>query len=300
MDIARKGLRKIVKKIASYKLLPPKLTVFILYSIETLRFPKLRNPKDLNEKLIWLAFNTDTTRWSRLTDKYEVRNFISEKGFANILTPLIGVFENADEIDFDNLPECFVIKSTNGTAQTIVVDDKSIIDKEKIKKEIKSWQTQNLGYSSGEIHYLRIPQRIIIEQKLGGKTTELPIDYKFMCINGKVHSCLVCSERDKKVFTSRRNLMEVNNWKEIADSVNKNYRGDPSTLKQPHNLKEMVKIAEVLSQEFPFVRVDLYEVEGKIYFGEMTFTPSGFHITSINRKTLKEMGNLLILPGSKS
>lgn len=293
MDLFRKGLRKGVKFLAGKKLIPAKTTFFLLHMIELLRIPDLKNPKDLNEKLMWLALNTDTSEWSRLSDKYEVRKFIASRGLGDILIPLSGVYDKVEEINFDEVPDAFVIKSTNGSAQNIIVKDKSKINTEAIIKEIVKWQKTKFGLASGEPHYLRIKPKLIIEKLLETKDHKLPVDYKFMCFNGKVHSCLVCSQRDDKTFVSKRNLFDVKTWQEITNSINPSYHGDISNTPKPLNLDKMVDIAKKISEGFPFVRVDLYNIEGKIYFGEMTFSPSGCRIASINHHTLSEMGKLI-------
>ena len=293
MDLLRKGLRKFIRKLAGRKIIPAKATVFILHAIETLRFPNLRNPKDLNEKLILLAFTSDTAKWSELTDKYEVRKYVAECGFSDILIPLFGVYHNPKEILLELLPEKSVIKTTNGSGQTIIIEDKSKTDISEIRKTLDFWIKRPFGFETGETHYLFIPPRIIVEEKIENAKGALPTDYKFMCFNGFVHSCLVCSERDAKTFESKRNLMDTDKWMEIPDSVKPDLQGEATKLERPQRLEEMVYIASRLSKGFPFVRIDLYEADGKIFFGEMTFSPAGFHITSITRKILLEMGDLI-------
>lgn len=292
MNLVRKGLRKLVRIIADKRLISSKVTVILLHTIETLRIPNITQPKDLNEKLIWLAFNKDTSMWSRLTDKYEVRQYVRDCGLSHILIPFLGLYNTAHEIDFLKLPNKFVIKSTNGSAQTIFVKDKSHININKIRDKINSWKLKRFGYATGETHYLCITPRIIIEDMLPFENNKLPIDYKFLCFNGYVHSCLVCTERDNLSFNSRLNLMELPNWKEIKGAVIPSYEGDVSNFPKPVKLNEMIEIAEKLSEGFPFVRVDLYEVDGSVYFGEMTFTPFGFHFP-LTHSTLIKLGKLL-------
>lgn len=293
MNFFKRGLRRAVKILGAHKLLHPKTIITLLHAIELSRFPDLKNPQDLNEKLIDLYFKSETSLWSQLTDKAAVREYIEKKGLKDILIPLAGIYSRADEIDFNSLPDSFVIKATDASARNIIVADKKLADFPKLKKIIDNWQKNKFGYATGEKHYLQIPPAIIIEEKLGGASEMLPIDYKFMCFNSEVHSCLVCSERDPKSFVSRRNLMNPYTWEEIPGSVNKFCHGNPLKAPKPQNLKKMVEIASKLSEGFPFVRVDLYEFQGNVYFGELTFTPSGCHISSITREVLLEMGKKL-------
>lgn len=295
MNLFRKGLRRGVRFLAAQRIIPPKLDLWLLHVIELGRIPDINHPKDLNEKLMWLAFNSDTSQWSKLADKYEVRKYVEECGLSHILIPLLGVYDTVDTIPFNMLPSSFVIKSNNGSSQTIITTDKTKLDVRKACKEIENWQSEKFGLASGEVHYLKIQPRIVVEKLISGENGSLPVDYKFMCFNGKVHSCLVCSERDDKDFECKRNLIDPHTWKEFPNSVSGSYHGKMEDLKRPENLDEMIKVAERLSSGFPFVRVDLYNVDGKIYFGELTFSPSGFRIASITHPMLLEMGNLLQL-----
>lgn len=293
MNIIRRALRKIVHKLGGRKIIPLKWTAVLLHIIELKRFPKLRNPRDLNEKIMWMAFNRDTTLWSQLSDKYEVRKYVAEKGFSNILIPIVGVYDKFEDIPQANLPSKFVIKSTDGSAQNIMVYDKDTADWNRIRDIINNWHSLKFGYATGEPHYINIPSRIIIEEMLPIKEDGLPIDYKFMCFNGKVHSCLVCSERDDQTFLSKFNLFNVKDWSEIKNGIRDINRGKAHKIQKPLFFNEMARIATILSQGFPFVRVDLYQIEKQIYFGEMTFTPAGFRISYINPSTLLEMGNII-------
>lgn len=293
MDLFRKGLRRLVHILGENKLISSKTTMTWLHTIELGRKPDLKRPRDLNEKLIWMEFNTDTREWSRLADKYEVRKYIEEKGFKDSLIPLIGIYETLEELDFEVLPEDFVIKSTNGCEQTIIVKDKSKQDIAKIREEIKGWQKKPFGLATGETHYLRIKPRIIVESLLPLKDNTPPIDYKFYCFQGKVHSCLIVSNRNFEKHSYRLNLIEPQGWIEIPNAIKPPYIGCFESVAKPVNLNEMIEMAEKISQPFPFVRVDLYNIDGKIYFGEMTFTPAGGRPFYMTTQCLEEMGNLI-------
>lgn len=296
MDYFRKGLRKFLRIIAEQSLISPKNTARGHYFIEKLKWPDLKNPKNLNEKLMWMEFNTDSSTRTQLSDKLEVRKYVEEKGLKNILIPLLGVFNSEKDINISVLPKSFVIKSNNGCEQTLIIKDKSKINKVDLQNKLHKWLLRRFGKATGESHYIGINPKIIIEDLISEPGKNTLTDYKFMCFDGKVHSCLVCTDRDPETFSSKRILMDPLTWEELPDSINRSYKGQVSNLPRPKNLEEMVKIAAILSEGIPFVRVDLYNINGKIYFGELTFTPAGFHISSIKDSYLKEMGELIQLP----
>lgn len=294
MHILRKGIRRIIHLLGKKKLISPRTTMFLLHINELLRLPDLKNPKDFNEKLMWIEHNCDPTERARLSDKYDVRKFIIEKGFREILIPCFGVYGNFEDIDFDSLPDSFVIKSTNGCGQTIIVRNREQLDSLNVKKRIKHWFKVPFGYETGEIHYVKIPPRIIIEYLLPMENDQLPTDYKFYCYNGSVKGCLIVTERNQEKETYKLNYIDPASWNELPGITNK-YRGDFQSINRPDGIDEMIKIAEKLSVGFPFVRVDLYYIAGKIYFGEMTFTPAGCRTTYMTRETLKELGGMIKL-----
>lgn len=293
MNIFRKALRKLIHILGENRIITPMSTMTLLHAAELGRLPDLKNPKDFNEKIIWMEFNVDTSMWSQLADKYNVRNYVAEKGLRNILIPDIGVYVNPEDIDFESLPQSFVIKSTNGCGQIIIVNDKDKLNISETIDEIKNWKRKKFGYSSGEKHYLSIPFRIMIESLLPLKNQNLPIDYKFYCFNGEVKYCLVVSERIIKGGTYLLNLFSLPEWEEINDAIYPEYKGNGKTILKPLILDEMIKTASVLSRGFPFVRVDLYEVNGKIYFGEMTFTPAGGRKPYMPKEFLLKLGELI-------
>lgn len=275
MNIIRKGIRKLIHILGGKKLIPPQTTLRLLHTIELGRFPNLKSPKDLNEKLIWMEINSDTTQWSNLSDKAQVREFVKSKGFENNLVPLIGVYESCEEIDFNSLPSRFVMKSTNGSEQILIVEDKNLINKTVLSENIKKWMKNPFGLATGESHYLKIKPRIIIEEYIGEEIGILPTDYKFYCFNGEVDSCLVITDRNQDQHTYKLNLIDIETWQDIPGAILPIYHGDIDKIKKPDRLAEMIKIAQVLSKDFLFVRVDLYNVNHRVFFGEMTFTPSG-------------------------
>ena len=259
-----KGILSIITKIS------PSLNSKILFIMRTHKIPNIKKPKTFNEKTTFLKlykYNNNNIV-SNLADKYEVRKFIAKNGFENTLNELYGVYNSFDDIDFDKLPQKFVIKCTHGCAYNIICSNKSNFDIDLARRKINNWLKEKYGYATSELHYTKIIPKIIVEKYLCDENGKMPNDYKLYCINGKVHCILVCSERDSKLrlsyYDTKWNRLK---YEKIEWSSKKN-------INKPKNLNKMIEIAEDLSQDFPFVRVDFYNDNGKIIFGELTFTPA--------------------------
>lgn len=262
---------KLGKKILSLiSNISPSLNAKILFMLRTHKIPNLKKPKTFNEKTTYLKlykYNNDQ-RVSLLADKYSVRKFIEDKGYGDILNELYGVYNNFDEIDFNKLPNKFALKCTHGCAYNIICDDKEKLNKEKAKSKIDEWLKEKYGYATSELHYTKIKPRIIAEKYLCDENGLMPKDYKMYCMNGKVNCILVCSERDNKLKLSYYD----NNWNRLK--YEKEEWSSKIDIEKPKNLNKMISIAEDLSKDFPFVRVDFYNDNGNIIFGELTFTPA--------------------------
>lgn len=231
-------------------------------------------PKDLIEKIIWMQFNSDTSLWSELADKYKVRSYIKKICPECKLPELYGKYTNANQIDFESLPKQFVIKTNNGCGSVIIVRDKSKINIRKINKTLNKWLKLDYGYINAQSHYLRIPKCIIIEEFLSDKEEHTTLkDYKFWCFNGKPETCLVVSDRNILKHKYKLSLYDVN-WNNISYNIKKCLRSDEN-IEKPKNYELMLKYCQKITRNIPCVRLDLYNINGKIYFGELTFT-SGF------------------------
>ena len=258
------------------------------------------HPRDLNEKINWLKFNTDTTKWSELADKYAVRKYIEEKGFGQYLVPLLGVWENADQIDFSKLPSSFVLKTNNGAGTVMVVEDKAKINKVEVRAKLNKWLNIQFGLKQAEPHYLRIKPLIIAESILKEKTSisSSLIDYKIWCFDGKAFGTWACYNRHRFVADTEWHDLEWkyrSEWSVFTD----HYKDGHGLVPKPKNYEAMISFAEELSKGFPQVRVDLYNIDGQIYFGEMTFTSAGGHMNFYSDEVLLEMGQLTKLPTDK-
>lgn len=248
-----------------------------------------KHPRDLNEWINWLSFKTDTTRWSELADKYRVRQYVKECGFGDMLVKLYGVWDRADNIDFDALPDRFVLKMNNANGRNIIVPEKSRLDRAAIIVQLNKWLKHPFGRSSAEPHYLRIPPLIICEEYLDPAEQSYPsslIDYKIWCINGEPIGirCVYDHFTKHQFYDTAWNLhnetLRSTSRLSVAGGV----------IPAPKNLKTMLSAARRLAVEFPQVRVDMYEVNGKVYFGEMTFTSFAGRIGCVAPDFLKEIG----------
>lgn len=259
-----------------------------------------KNPKTLNEKNFWLEGMTDTTLWTEYSDKYLVRKHINDLGLSYILTKLYGAWDNADDIDFDSLPDKFVLKCNHDCGSYIIVTDKDKLDKDSARKKLQKCLSQKFGYNTCEPHYLRIHPLILAEELIENAPSQFQssslIDYKFFCCDGKAQCCMVCYDRGEK--TAVYDIYDIKDWnryKNMSDSYLKQHFKD--LVPKPKNLTEMVSIAETLAKGFPFIRVDLYNTGNeRIVFGEMTFTPHGGIQDCFNTHAQIELGALITLP----
>jgi len=243
------------------------------------KFP-WNNPRTLNEKVTWMAVYTDTSKWTECTDKYEVRKHIEELGMKDILTECYGVWDLADDIDFENLPDKFVLKCTHDCGSTIIIRDKSKMNKHEVVNFLNKHLTVRYGYESCEPHYTKIKPRVMAESLIEMDDTDefssaTTVDHKIRCIGGKAQYDFVCYDRQLESGSGGSktiyDLYDIHSWTPMHQ-----YLQDPDVkyrpVPKPRNLEKMIAVAEKISQGFPQVRVDLYNVGGKIYFGEMTFT----------------------------
>lgn len=267
--------------------LTPRYPVFMAKVRYFARFKKrinLKDPKDLNEKILWLAIYSDTREWSRLSDKYAVREYVREKGLDDILVPLFQVCETPDHFQFDKLPETFIIKSTNGSGGNYIVKSKSSCGQDFLKKKVNellgcNYMTMITGV--GDLHYLRINNKLIFEgllinDPISAHYSATLIDYKVWCFNGKAEYIWVCMNRFVHNKDGAEVLIYDRDWNTHPEySVWSKDFTQAAPIPKPKNFERMLEVAEILCRGFPVVRCDLYNLNGKIYFGEMTFTSLG-------------------------
>lgn len=227
----------------------------------------LENPKTFNEKLNWMKINYKNENATICADKYEVRKYLQDRGYGWLLNDLIGVYDKVEDIHIDKLPSKFVLKGTHGSGWNLIVKDKNKISWTPWKLVMKSWLKQNFYYYGREWVYKNMKPRIICEKYLEDNNGEL-LDYKIYCFNGQPKFIQVDVDRFKN-HTANYYDTEWNTMPFQYDDENSG-----RIIDKPKNLNEMVEVSKNLSKEFPHVRVDFYEVNGKLYFGELTFFTS--------------------------
>ena len=295
MSKKNKILRKICSVIGrNYPTSWMKLRYFLRYKKPL----NLKNPKTLNEKILYLSLTKDNPLWTELSDKYKVREYVKEKIGEDKLVKLYGKWTNANDIDFDKLPDKFVLKTNHGSGEIKIVKDKSKLDIPATIKYFNEEIRRPYGELEGGRHYWGIKPLIIAEELLENDPETLKysnslIDYKCWCFNGKCQFVWVCKNRTKDGTEVMTYDLDWNPHPEWSIFTSHYRKGTP--IPKPGNLHEIIQIAEKLSKPFPVVRVDLYSVNNKIYFGEMTFTSLGGLMNFFTKEFLEMSGNMIDL-----
>lgn len=230
----------------------------------------LNAPKTYNEKLQWLKLYDRKPEYTMMVDKYGVRAYIAKTIGEQYLIPLLGVWEDPDEIDFDALPDRFVLKCNHNSGLGMCIcKDKSKLDTETVRRELKKGLQQDYYIQNREWPYKDVPRRIIAEQYMEDAATQELRDYKFFCFNGEPKALFVATDRQTQGEETKFDFFDL-------DYNHLDFRnGHPNAKTLPEKpvcFAQMKEIAKILSAGIPHVRVDLYEINGKIYFGELTFS----------------------------
>lgn len=254
------------------KLLPDKLIVNIENFRTYRRLLNKEKPEYFGEKIQWLKLYGNLEKYNDYVDKYKVREFVKNTIGEKYLIPLIGVYDRTEEINYKKLPNQFVLKLNHGSGYNIIVKNKENENITNINEKINKWLKEDYFKIKKEYQYKNVNKKILCEEFINDLSGQL-LDYKFFCFDGK--SEFVKMDFDR--FNNHRCNFYDNNWKYI-DMQESGYKNYEQEFKKPKNFDKMLQLAEKLSKNFQFVRVDLYNVDGKIYFGELTFTPaSGKH-----------------------
>lgn len=270
------------------KIIPDALYLRIRYYFQTGKTLHLKSPKTFNEKLQWLKIYDRNPAYIKMVDKYAVKDYVSEKIGGDYVVKCYGVWDNADSVDFESLPEMFVLKSTHDSGSVFVCKDKNKIDKIKLRNEMKGWLKRDVYGWAVEWPYKGVKPQIIAEEYLGDNLN----DYKIFCFNGKVK----CLKVDYNRFSSHQ-ANYYNKDLSVLPFGESLYPPDYNKrIAFPYNIEKMFELAEELAKDIPFARIDFYNIDGKIYFGEITFFPASgfgeFTDESWNRK----LGDWLVLP----
>lgn len=241
-----------------------------LYRITMGRALDLANPQRFTEKIQWLKLYDRNPLKTMLADKYAVRDYIKEKIGEEHLIPLLGVWNRFEDINFDELPDTFVLKCNHGSEANAIIKNKSEMDKQQVEADMKKWLNTNYAFISLEPHYKNIPPKIIAEKYIEELDGNL-YDYKVHCFHGEPTYIQVIGDRDIKAHTGLQLVYDFD-WNE-QDWICGPYPKYQKGLKRPSALEELYRLSRILCEEFQYVRTDFYIVSEHIFFGEMTFTP---------------------------
>ena len=259
----------------------------------------LQDPKTFNEKLQWLKLYDHNLIYTDMVDKYEAKKIISSAVGEDFVVQTYGVWDRFEDIDFDSLPEQFVLKTTHDCGGVFICRDKSSFDREAVSNEIKHRLEESFFWQGREWPYKNVRPRILAEKFLTmtgeSASTDSIADYKMMCFNGKAQYCLVCTGRNSKDGL-RENFFD-RDWNPTPFK-----RNNPESLlpiARPAHYEKMIEIAEIISKDIPFLRVDFFEAENRLFVGELTFFPANGFGAFIPEEWDRKLGDLIELPSTR-
>ena len=258
------------------------------------KFPNLEHPTTFNEKLQWLKLNNIHEEYTDLVDKYEAKEIVRKIIGDEYIIPTIGIYDSFDEIDFDALPNQFVLKTTHDSGGVVVCPNKSKFDKVAARKKLEKSLKNNFFYEHREYPYKNVKPRIIAEKFMVDESGTVLKDYKFFCFDGKCKMLFVATDRG--VGDVKFDFFDTN-FKHLPFK-----QGHPwatKEIKKPAGFDKMLELAEILGKGFPHVRVDLYDINGKIYFGELTFFHFSGNVPFDPQEWDYKIGEWLKLPSQK-
>ena len=265
----------LIRYLASHYI-PTRVYLQLFYRWRFGRWADLRSPTTLNEKFHWKKLYGHQPFHTTVCDKYAVREWVAGRIERRYLVPLIAVAESVEELDLGRLPDPCIIKTTRGSGQNIILRDNRSIEEKPLKNLLRKWMKQNLFYLSREPPYRDIKPRLVVEKLLTDSDGKIPLDFKFHCFHGEIEAIQVDIDR----FTDhRRNFYDVN-WELLPFTWSWWDRSGPlwpngRKIERPAQLDEMMTVAGTLAEEFDYVRVDLYNCRGAVYFGELTLYHGG-------------------------
>lgn len=285
----------IITKIS--KILPDKLFLTLKFYQVFHRKINWKNPETFNEKLQWIKLYDRKEFYSGCVDKYESKKYVSKIIGEQYIIPTLGVWKSFDQINFDSLPEKFVLKCTHDCGGVALINDKESINFEALKKQFNNKLKENYYYTGREWPYKNVVPRIIAEQFMEYDNDGELKDYKLQCFNGKFDNVLVCTGRQSEegvkyyYFDKDWNYLPYSDYGDITIDDFEKYK--------PINFDKMVKLAEKLAEDFLEIRVDFYNINGKIYFGELTFFSGDGFDTTITSEADLLLGKKLKLGSRK-
>ena len=254
----------------------------------------LKDPKTFNEKLQWLKIYNRRQEYTQMVDKYMVKNYVAKRIGNEYVIPTLGVWDSFEQINFEKLPEKFVLKCTHDAGSIIIADGKEKLNKAEVKKKLDTALDINYFWLGREWPYKNVRRKIIAEKYMAG-LSEM-IDYKFMCFNGRVKIIFTCTERynDGQLKVTFFDT----NWNRMP--FERHYPSSNKMIAKPLNFDLMIVLAEKLCKNIPFVRVDFYEINNRVYFGEITFFPGGGMEEFTPQKWDRILGEWIELPKTMS
>lgn len=251
-------------------LLSDKTVIKLQYYASLGRWPNLKNPKRFTEKLQWYKLNYRVPLMTQCADKYRVKFYLKDKGYEDCSPKLYQVCDKFEEINFEQLPEQFAIKCNNSSGTNVFIKNKAEMDIDKIAKEVSTWKKAKTISAGREWAYHNIEPKIVVEELLvsnDGTQKDSLNDYKFLCFNGEPKILWIDVDRD----TNHKRAFYDMDWNML--DVTSNRTKSEEEIAKPYGFEKMVEMAKDISKDFPFVRVDFYSVNQKIYVGELTFYP---------------------------
>lgn len=273
-----------------FKRMDDKRYLQIVYRIRTGQDLDIDHPKSFNEKLQWLKLYDRKPEYTTMVDKYAVKKYVADIIGEQYIIPTLGVWDHFEDIDFDKLPNKFVLKCTHDSGGLVICRDKSKFNVKIAKRKITKSLKRSFFYLGREYPYKDVKPRIIAEKYMEDSGTTDLKDYKIMCFNGRVRCSFVCSERSEHLKVT----FYDSDWKRMP--FERHYPASKEDIPKPENYDKMVELAEILSKDIPFVRVDFYEINGHIYFGELTFYPGAGFEEFTPDKWDKVLGDWIVLP----
>jgi len=286
-----------MRMLRKLKFLPPRLYAHILYEYYTGKHLNLENPIEFNEKIQWYKVFYHPRILTQLVDKYAVREYVESKIGPQYLNDLYGTYDRPEDINYEELPDHFIVKATHASSYNLIVRDKENLDKSKAARTFKKWLEKSQYYRTGqEWAYKDVQPRLIIEKLLKDDGGISLIDYKYYCFSGVAKFIEVHLDRAQD---HKRGFYDLD-LKPLPFRYTKLEESITSDIETPCNLDEMKSLSEILAAKFPFVRVDFYSIDGKAVFGEMTFYPSDGRKDLIPDEYNKIIGDYIELPELKS
>lgn len=257
------------------------------------RFPDFKNPKTFNEKLQWLKIYDHKPEYSQMVDKADAKEYVANIIGEEYIIPTYGVWEKFDDIDFSQLPNQFVLKCTHDSGGYYICKNREDLDIEETRKKIEYGLGKSAYWSTREWPYKNVKPRVLAEAFMtDGDGLEGLSDYKFFCFDGYVHSVMLCLDRH---LGNTKFYFFDKDWNLLRLNIRGKEAPKDFTLPKPQNIEKMFEIASVLSKGHKFLRVDLYNSDGKIYFGELTFFPDSGFDSNLLPETDKLLGDLIKL-----